>query len=681
MKVVFLINNCNIGGAQYVAHIQAIIAVKAGIRTVVLAGTHGFFFDKMVAAGAEVHYAGHLNEPYSDKNLKWVENYVRNADVVFNCIWQHMNWYIRKLKFSHKFRFMNVIHSNVDYAINMVKQYSDIIDRQYVIHEKIKDALLAARFPKEKIWVIHNVIDMDNIVERCQEKSKKIRKDLKIKSGDLVLGIVTRINTDKNVLDTIRLLYRLVRVCGKKFVLIIIGEPSTFRTSMAYYKKLVEYVKDKHLGERVRLLGGMSTEDVYKIQPVFDIAINVSPSEGLPISLLEQMAAGIHCVYPGVGDIPGVLGMDGSRGKVIDIKQRKREVDIHKYFNYSDEEIQLFVDHICSLDAEKINETGKAAREWILENRNMEKHTEAFLDFIGFNDPDINKELYFENLRLPCFTGNPDHVPAVSVLMTVKDTPLDWLRESVWSVLSQTYKNWEFIIVDDSGTQFDDGDSYSLKIISLCEKHGIIYVSTGGNLGVGPASNVGLSVCRGNWIARVDSDDIVMSNWLEKQIKFIEHNPEARVVGCQLRAFDQANWVSAHKVKRDARSVLNSPKGHSWIINHGGVLIHHETLISIGGYSIEKNRRGQDFDLWIEFLKAGYALYTNQSVLYLYRIWKKTNIEAWWDDYAKKRIQELTLLNASADVKQVPAEIESETKKVSEVKVRKPRKKKPIQEI
>ena len=104
-----------------------------------------------------------------------------------------------------------------------------------------------------------------------------------------------------------------------------------------------------------------------------------------------------------------------------------------------------------------------------------------------------------------------------------------------------------------------------------------------------------------------------------------------------------ADWVSTHKRKKDHKDVLNAGKDRSWIINHGGVIIHRSALESVGGYREERKRRGQDFDLWIDLLKSGYVLYTNPAVLYLYRIWKKTNIESWWKEYSEARIKELSL--------------------------------------
>ena len=119
--------------------------------------------------------------------------------------------------------------------------------------------------------------------------------------------------------------------------------------------------------------------------------------------------------------------------------------------------------------------------------------------------------------------------PKISVIMPNYNTPVDMLTEAVNSILNQTYSNFEFIIVDDCSTN----ESYNyLKTISDSR---IILIRNESNLGVTKSLNIALSHARGKYIARMDSDDISLSNRLEKQFLFMEEFPEIVVCGTYAR--------------------------------------------------------------------------------------------------------------------------------------------------
>jgi glycosyltransferase involved in cell wall biosynthesis/GT2 family glycosyltransferase len=677
MKVVFLVNYNNIGGAEYVSHLHALIARDAGIEVVVLSGTQGFFYDVLRSKGVTVVHLPQLNDRHSEDNMRLLRKHFEGANVVFNCLWLHLNYYIKKLKSRMGFRFYHIIHSNVEYALVASMQHEVIMDRLYVIHNRIKESLIKVGFPKEKIWVIDNAVETDRIPVKDVSIAAGLRKKFKIGRDSVVLGMVTRINFDKNVLDAVRLLHRLVRVHKRDFVLVIIGGPSDWVVSRQYHKKLMDYIKEKHLGKRVIMTGSMGSDDVYHVQQVFDIGLNVSPSEGLPIALLEQMCAGLYCVYPGVGDIPSVLG---DRGMVVPIRQRTRGNEIHKYFNYTDEELEQFVNHLLNLDMDVASETGLRAREWILENRGMKVHGEKVLEFLsggfvspsaGFGSPSttLSDRAQPPSLRdraqppgfgpsttlsdraQPPGFGSPSTTLSdraqppvvVSVVMPVCRTKREWLLAAIESVEKQTYRDFEFVLVDDSGKQSTDESLTHFELMDLCRDRGIKYVSTGRNVGMGTALNEGLKHCRGQWIARIDSDDIARPEWLAEQMAFIASTKDVHVVSCQHQAFGNVSWISKHPKKQTAKTVSKYKPGRFWITNHGGTLLRTETLLGVGGYSKELRRRGQDFELWIEYLKQGFAIYTNPKVLYDYRVHDgQPEAAEWWAEYAGGLIEGLS---------------------------------------
>ena len=103
--------------------------------------------------------------------------------------------------------------------------------------------------------------------------------------------------------------------------------------------------------------------------------------------------------------------------------------------------------------------------------------------------------------------------PIVSVLMSVYNARADELRQAIESILNQTYKNFEFIIINDGSTN-DTED-----VILSYEDKRIRYVKNEVNLKIIASLNKGLKLCRGKYIARLDADDYSAPTRLEKQVQ------------------------------------------------------------------------------------------------------------------------------------------------------------------
>ena len=100
--------------------------------------------------------------------------------------------------------------------------------------------------------------------------------------------------------------------------------------------------------------------------------------------------------------------------------------------------------------------------------------------------------------------------PLITVLMTVYNGAA-YLRQSVESVLGQTFKDFEFLIIDDHSR--DD----SLAIARSYKDSRIVVHSNPENKGQVKSLNAGLGLARGDYIARLDADDLAFPRWLEKQ--------------------------------------------------------------------------------------------------------------------------------------------------------------------
>ena len=121
--------------------------------------------------------------------------------------------------------------------------------------------------------------------------------------------------------------------------------------------------------------------------------------------------------------------------------------------------------------------------------------------------------------------------PRVSVLMSVYNGA-PYLELAVQSILSQTYDDFEFIIVNDGST--DDTD----EILGLFADTRIVRICNPNNIGLTRSLNLALRQASGEFIARQDSDDISVPEKLSMQTAFLESHPEYGLVGCATKRID-----------------------------------------------------------------------------------------------------------------------------------------------
>lgn len=202
----------------------------------------------------------------------------------------------------------------------------------------------------------------------------------------------------------------------------------------------------------------------------------------------------------------------------------------------------------------------------------------------------------------------------VSVIMSVYNAE-EYLAEAIESILLQTFEDFEFIIVDDKSRD------NSLNIIKKYnQKDGRIkLIKNKQNLGLTRSLNKGLSIAKYKYIARMDADDISMSDRFEKQVEFLEGNKNIDILGSY--AYD---INSKNKIIGERRVPLN----HSNIIEmlpilspliHPSVMVRKISLDKINGYN-EKYRTSQDYELWFRAASKGLKFHNLPEYLLKYRM-------------------------------------------------------------
>ena len=201
--------------------------------------------------------------------------------------------------------------------------------------------------------------------------------------------------------------------------------------------------------------------------------------------------------------------------------------------------------------------------------------------------------------------------PKLSVLLCVYNAQ-KYIRKALESIKSQTFQDFEIIIVDDACTdetpeilkQYQDTRTFIHRNLE--------------NLGLTKSLNIGLSLCRGEYIARMDADDISLPQRFEKQVRFLDDNPECAAVGSWcMRINENDEIINKWQHPTDYEGIKERLVTQNSIF-HGTVMVRKESIFQIGGYN-EKYIYTQDYDLWLRLSKIvqirniGEYLYLSRS--------------------------------------------------------------------
>lgn len=189
----------------------------------------------------------------------------------------------------------------------------------------------------------------------------------------------------------------------------------------------------------------------------------------------------------------------------------------------------------------------------------------------------------------------------------------DIVKLAIDSILNQTYRDFEFIICDDGS---NDGTYEMVQDLIKKDKR-VILIKNNENKGLAYSLNHCLSIAKGEYIARMDADDISMPNRLEKQIKFLDEYLEYAIVGCNLLLInDKGVWGK--------RILAEKPTKKSFLFTspfcHPAIVMRKDVLDKVDNYKVEKiTRRAEDYDLFMRIYANGYKGYNMQEFLYQFR--------------------------------------------------------------
>ena len=205
-------------------------------------------------------------------------------------------------------------------------------------------------------------------------------------------------------------------------------------------------------------------------------------------------------------------------------------------------------------------------------------------------------------------------MPKVSIIMPVKNAETHLVR-AITSIVSQSYKEWELIVVDDNS----DDSSYQLAE-TQAGKDPRIRLIENSNPGIAHALNLGIAASGGSYIARMDADDVSHPDRLQEQVKFLNERPEIGLVGTQVNFLGDRNqhagyaayvdWTNELISSTDIRMnrFVESPFAHPSVM-------FCRILVSSDDEPYHQGNFPEDYELWLRWMDAGIKMAKLESPL------------------------------------------------------------------
>lgn len=208
-----------------------------------------------------------------------------------------------------------------------------------------------------------------------------------------------------------------------------------------------------------------------------------------------------------------------------------------------------------------------------------------------------------------------DKQPLVSVIMATFNEPVEFLSKAIESILHQTYSHLELLIADDSTepSTIKAIDDYAAK------DQRIVLIRDEKKMGFVTALNTALQQAKGDFIARMDGDDISLPDRLENQINYVKEHSDIDVLGGHIYIINERNKITSlrrYKVKEKdfiRMFAFRNPLAHPTIL-------FRRTIVDNGYMYDTSFKKAEDLELYLRLYNHGYRLGNMDEFLLNYRI-------------------------------------------------------------
>lgn len=190
----------------------------------------------------------------------------------------------------------------------------------------------------------------------------------------------------------------------------------------------------------------------------------------------------------------------------------------------------------------------------------------------------------------------------VSIIMGIYNCAAT-LPEAIDSILAQTFSDWQLILCDDGST---DTTYAAAKAYQERLPDKIILLQNKRNMGLNHTLNRCLQAATGEYVARMDGDDISLPTRLEKEVAFLETHPEYTIVSTPMIFFDESgDWGRSYTIEKPTKHDFIK---HSPVHCHAPCMIRREAYLAVGGYTEDRRMlRFEDVNLWYKLYAKGYT--------------------------------------------------------------------------
>lgn len=187
------------------------------------------------------------------------------------------------------------------------------------------------------------------------------------------------------------------------------------------------------------------------------------------------------------------------------------------------------------------------------------------------------------------------------------------LQEALDSIYAQTYQDYEIILCDDGSKD----NTYGLALENQKKHPNIVLLKNPHNMGLNQTLNNCLAVAKGEYIARMDGDDLSMPDRFEVELRFLEEHPEYTIVSTPMEYFDEEGTFMTGRGVGEVKP-QDFKKGSP--ICHAPCMVRKEAYYKVGGYSVSpKLLRVEDYNLWFKMYAAGYKAFMLEKPYYRMR--------------------------------------------------------------
>lgn len=575
LRVLQVLTSMNRGGAETMVMncYRAVDKSKVQFDFLVHRESKGDFDDEIESMGGVIYRAIPIR-PWSYKNyFRWLDDFFKNHAHEYIAIHSHIqeNSYFA-LTFAQKYGIKNRIntsHAAFDHSYKDVfRKYAKWYGR-FTSFRKLacgKDAGKSLYGDNVQFEVLHNFLDIRKYTFN-EEKRKRIRLEKNWKEDIIVIGHVGRIDKAKNQLFLIDIFQKFHEQCPNS-ILVLVGDGD-------YRTKAVEKVSRLQLENCVQFEGVRRNVQDYLF--AFDLFVFPSIREGLPLSVIEAQAAGLQCILSDTVD------------HSVDVTGNVHFVSLYA-------ELDIWCDQMRSLCHIPHKDTYE---DIVKAGYDVHQNVKHLLGLYGVEKPSLADEELL-------------HRPMVTVGLPVYNAE-NSVSPAIHSILSQTYGDFELIISDDGSTdeslaKIRQMDDPRIRIIEGKENRGIAY-----------RINEQIEAARGVYFARMDADDLMLPNRLQRQVEVMEEHREIDVLGSSIVVMDE------HQKILGSRSAVAGNKN----LDSVSYLLHPTVMARTKWFRLHLYNPAysgwEDYELWLRTRRFS-NLSALSDPLLIYRDSSKFNV-------------------------------------------------------